>query len=447
VGVFSAVALVALVCGIRRTRKTNGRWSIAAIYGAFAVIVTFSIVSTLVTYTDSWVEVTDVYRAVTYSIPHWGVLVLRLLMIVTALGGLLLVVGGLRRPGAEVNIAAVLYVTVLVISMLSATQHGDKPLNKFSLIYLCILAGCVFAPRGWTVHFGIATVAMFTALAGGLALIVHPDFSAVACKAGSKCGVLGFNFQGTLDNENAIALYLALAIPFVYIAFRGWEGLVMVTYMAFLIALTGSRSGLLTAVITVGVLVLARPDIGRPARTPVRSTLLAIGLAGTVAVGLLLPYVVTDPAALTGRSQLWQIARGELSDPATLVYGAGMFGWAHVHERGLIDASAVYSVHNLWLQVLFATGLIGFACFLGVLAALFWQSRNGYFLVVGCVLTPVFVLAATERPWPLDTADWLTWAVTGALLCYPLTRPDTGDAAPAKAVAAEPVHTPEEVPT
>jgi len=53
---------------------------------------------------------------------------------------------------------------------------------------------------------------------------------------------------------------------------------------------------------------------------------------------------------------------------------------------------------------------------------LVWQARPHYSLVLGCVLTPVFVLALTEQPWPLDSSDWLTWSIPAALLCYPGAR-------------------------
>ncbi|CAA0128263.1 Uncharacterised protein [Mycolicibacterium vanbaalenii] len=439
---FSVVAAVALFSGVRRSVKNRDQWSKGALLGALIVILTFSFVQLLATYTDSWVKVTDVYRDVSYSVPEWGQASLRVIMIPTALGGLAVLFAGLRRRDSQVNIPAVLLVTVLVISMAAALLHGDIPLESFPLVYLCILLACVFAPRGLGVHLGIATVCMIAAIASGFAMILHGDFSVIECVAGRKCGLLGFNFRGVLDNENALALYLALAMPFVYIGFRGWEGLVMAAYLTFLVVTTGSRSGTLTALVTLAVLLVARPDIRRPARTPVRSAILGTGLAGTLVAGLLLPMIIRDPAALSGRAYLWQVARGELADPSVFFYGAGMFGWRHLHEEGLVNASAVYSVHNQWLHVFFSTGIIGLACFLGALAILLWQARNGYFLVAASVLTPVFVLAATERPWPIDTADWLTWAVPGALLCYPLLRapsspPDDDDVGSAPASRRE----------
>lgn len=422
---FSIVAAFALLAGIRRTVRNRDQWSSGALLGAVIVILTFSFVQLLATYTDSWVKVTDVYRNVSYAVPAWGQACLRVVMVPTAIGGLTLLVAGLRRRGAQVNVPAVLLALVLLISMASALRRGEIPLESFTLVYLCILLACVFAPRGLGVHLGIATVCMLAAIASGFALVLHGDFSVIECVAGRKCGLLGFNFRGVLDNENALAIYLALAMPFVYIGFRGWEGVVMAAYVTFLVLVTGSRSGTLTAVVTFAALVIMRPDVRRATTAPIRSAIMATGLAATLAAGLLLPLLIREPDALSGRAYLWQIARQELADPAVFFSGAGMFGWRRLHEIGLVDASAVYSAHNQWLHVLFSTGIIGLSCFLAAIAILLWQARtNGYFLVAACVLVPCFILAATERPWPIDTADWLTWAVPGALLCYPFTRPD-----------------------
>jgi hypothetical protein len=139
------------------------------------------------------------------------------------------------------------------------------------------------------------------------------------------------------------------------------------------------------------------------------------------------PFTVSDPTLLSGRGYLWMLARDELFDPATLLHGTGMLGWQHVREAGLIDFAAVYSVHNQWLDVLYSTGLIGFLLFVAALAVLIRQAGRTYGLVVGCVLLPVFILSITERPWPIDTADWLFWAVPGALLSYPVARRLSGD--------------------
>jgi hypothetical protein len=180
-------------------------------------------------------------------------------------------------------------------------------------------------------------------------------------------------------------------------------------------------------VVTFLVLILVRPNIRRPTWAPRRTALLYLALAGLFVVGLALPLYTTDPTAYSGRGSLWMIARQALSDPTTLLLGTGIQGWDHVRDAGLISFESLYSVHNQWLQVLYSTGLAGFLLFVTALALLLRQAGRTYSLVLGCVLLPVFMLSMTERPWPIDTADWLIWAVPGALLSYPVARRLSGD--------------------
>ncbi len=417
----SLVAALALASAIRKT-VARREWSIGALVGAGIVLLTLSFIQLVVTYLGAWTKNTDVYRNVYYEVPEWALMSLRITTTIMGIVAVAMFIRGLSRRDSQVNLPAVLLVLVLCVSLASALLQGQIPVRVLSLAYLCILMACIFAPRGLSVHLGIGTICMVATIASGIALVAHHDFSVIECVAGHKCGLLGFNFRGVLDNENALALYLALAIPFVYIGFGGWEGVVMAGYMTGLALLTGSRSGTLAAVITFLVLVVIRPNIRRPQRTPWRSTALTAGLVLVAAVGIALPLLIQNESGLTGRVALWKLARSALADPATLAYGTGLFGWDDVRESGLIDSSAVYSVHNQWLHVLFSTGLIGLLLFLGAIALLLWQARDGYYTVAACVLVPCFLLAVTERPWPIDTADWLTWAVPGALLCYPLSR-------------------------
>ena len=83
---FSIVAAFALLAGIRRTVRNRDQWSSGALLGAVIVILTFSFVQLLATYTDSWVKVTDVYRNVSYAVPAWGQACLRVVMVPTAIG-------------------------------------------------------------------------------------------------------------------------------------------------------------------------------------------------------------------------------------------------------------------------------------------------------------------------------------------------------------------------
>ena len=279
------------------------------------------------------------------------------------------------------------------------------------------------APRGVGIHLGVGAFATFVALASGYAFvgfIEHKGYVATPCTS-AKCGVLDFVYGGVMGNENAFALYFALAMPFVYIAFRGWQGVVLCTYILGLILLTGSRSGETAGVVTFIALMVLRPDIRRPSAAPIRSALVYFGLIAGFIVGMVVPFSQQDLSAFTGRALLWSVARQMLSDPADMWYGIGVYGMDRMHSAGLIALEA-YSVHNQWLQVMFSSGLIGFVLFLAAIILMLWKARGAYTVVVGCVLVPFFVLSVTERPWVIDSIDWVVWAAPAALLCYPAIR-------------------------
>lgn len=418
-----AAGLVFLNALVRIVRR--GEWSSAAWMAFLVTIMTSSLVAMVATYTDAWVPVTDVLRNVTYVLPEWGRTFFQLLEIFVAVAAGSVFVLGIRKRDAMLNVPAILLLVTTFIAMAVAVLHQEFPMRPQSILYLSILVAAVVAPRGLGIHIGIATAALAVAVASGIALTTHSDFSVIDCAGGPKCGVLGFIFRGVLDNENALGLFLALAMPFIYMGFGGWQGLVLTVYALGLVLITGSRTGSLAAVVTLCVLVVVRPTVRQPVRAPVRSALLTVGILGVFILGLFVPFTARDATSYSGRAFLWEVARDALAKPSTLIYGEGMFGWDELRASGVIDFSAIYSAHNQWLHVLFSTGLVGLGFFLAAILALFWEARHGYYTVVACVLIPFFVLGVTERPWPIDTIDWLAWSVPGALLCYPRARADS----------------------
>jgi hypothetical protein len=421
--VVAAISGIALLVFINALRKTIARseWDSASVLGALSVAL-FSSVYVIVTYSGTWKMVVEQSYEDQLK-PQWARYLIMLLAGSLALVSAAVFLRALRRGNflGTINPAAVLLSALVAISAVSAVLNGDNPVRSQSALLLAVLVACTVAPRGLGVHVGIGTFCVIAAVASGLAIAFQKDFSMAFCYPG-ECGVLGVNFRGVFHHENALAIFLTLALPFVYIGFASWEGTVLSAYLLGLILISGSRTGLVAAVVTFVAIVLVRPNIRRPTRAPVRTVLLYSALAVISAVGFVLPYTVGDRLFLNGRGNLWILVRDGLSDPATFVYGTGMLAWQHVRDSGLIHPSAGYSVHNQWLHVLYTTGLIGLLLFVAALAVLIWQAGRTYSLVIGCVLLPVFILGVAERPWPIDTADWLFWVVPGALLSYTVVK-------------------------
>jgi hypothetical protein len=418
----SVVALLVFLSALRKVLR-RGEWSKAATLGVVIAGCTQTSINVVVTYLGTWQRVKNVYLNVPWVWPWEWHQVWRVLSF--ALGAVATVVFLMRvkRRDVPLNTPAVLVAMVALISFASSLLHGDNPFRPVSVVYVVLLIACTVAPRGLGINVGVATFGTIVALACGftfLTILPQYGFSVEPCTR-DKCGILNFDFTGVMEQDNPLAMYLALAMPFVYIGFGAWEGVTLSAYILGLILLTGSRSGTTAGVITFIALVVLRPNIRRPTAAPIRSWLLYLGLTAAFVAGIVVPFARHDPSAFTFRAYLWSLAREAMSDPAVLWYGTGVRGLEHVHADGLV-ALPIYSVHNQWLQVLFSTGLIGFALLLGALALMLWNARGAYTLVVGTVLLPAFVLAVTERPWPIDSLDWLTWVMPATLLSYPTIR-------------------------
>ncbi|OIN80655.1 O-antigen ligase family protein [Mycobacterium malmoense] len=420
-----AISVIALLVFISALRKTvrRGEWSRTAALAAAIPICTQASINVIVTYRGEWKRVTNVYLNMPWEWPgHWH-LVWRALSLLLGVIAVAVFLVRVRRGNVPVNGPAVLLVVVALISFGSSLLHGDNPFRPVSVVFVVLLAACTVAPRGLGIHVGIATWASIIAITSGftfLEFIQQHGFGVMPCTE-DKCGILNFDFSGVMEYDNALAVYLALAMPFVYIGFGSWEGVTLSAYILWLILITGSRSGSVAAVITFVALVLLRPNIRRPVAAPIRSWLLHFGLTAALIVGIAVPFTENDPAAYTGRAYLWSLAWRTLSDPADMWYGTGVRSLLRMHESGQL-VYPVYSVHNQWLQVVLSTGLIGFVLFLTALALLLRNARGAYSLVAGCALLPAFVLAVTERPWPIDSLELLVWTVPAALLSYPVIK-------------------------
>ena len=423
--VIVAISVFALLVFLSALRKVlrQGEWSKTATLAAVIAASTTTSVELVITYLGRWQEVTDLSNTMPFILPAEGHLAWRALSLALGVLAAVVFLVQAKRRDVPINTPAVLIAMLPLISFGSSLLQGDNPFRPSSVVFAILLIACSVAPRGLGIHLGIATCATIVALASGftfLSFIAENGISVFACKP-DKCGILGFNFSGVTGNENGFAMYLALAMPFVFIGFGSWEGVTLCAYMLGLIMMSGSRSGALAGLITFVFLILLRPNIRRPVVTPIRSRLLYLGLAAAFIVGMVIPFLTHEATAYTGRGYIWSSALQVLSDPAALWYGTGELGLEHMLEAGTIQY-VVYSVHNQWLQVLFATGLIGFVLFVAALALMLWNARGAYTLVVGSVLLPVFVLSVTERPWPIDTVDWAAWVIPAALLSYPAIR-------------------------
>jgi O-antigen ligase len=132
------------------------------------------------------------------------------------------------------------------------------------------------------------------------------------------------------------------------------------------IFLTGSRGGLVALLAGAAALVLAGPSVRQA-----RIVLGVLVVAGVLAVGLApasLQARLTDPSS-TGRTTIWRL--GLRSCDRFCLQGSGWGTFPTVYQQEFRVApeaggyrSGAFRAHNIWLQALVETGIVGLAALL-----------------------------------------------------------------------------------
>lgn len=266
-------------------------------------------------------------------------------------------------------------------------------------------------PSGRGAILGAAVLGVSVAIVSIFLVIFRPEEAISGCRLG-KCGPFGVLLFGAEGNENALGLILALALPFVAMAFSGRFRTLLVIFMALVVWATGSRSSLIAVVATLMVLVVCNPHIDERLRWRGRfKSFAVVVLIGGGAIGLGLPFVTSDLNAYSLRGEVWRVAREAL--PHSWILGSGADGWSTLRSTGRISAVSIYSTHNLWLDALFSAGFVGLMLALIGLSLL---VRNGVFWVTILPLSAIFYAGIMERSWTVSTANWLVWVLPAMIL-------------------------------
>jgi O-antigen ligase len=243
------------------------------------------------------------------------------------------------------------------------------------------------------------------------------NYAAAVQLCNTKCGPLGVLYPGAAESENALGLILALATPFVYLAFEGRARIWLTGYIVFMAIMTGSRTSQVAVVATVVLLVLVRPSLERTddIRRGRRTVGWAVG--ASCFVGVVAPFWVTDPGSLTQRGYVWSVARHAWD--AAPWFGNGSKAWSTLADTGVISPAAVYSAHNELLDTLFVAGLCGAIVFMAFLVFLLRSPEPGRRTALYAIVLPALIAGVTERPWSFSGIDWLSWSLLAAVLAVP----------------------------
>src|ERR1700722_16718239 len=297
--------------------------------------------------------------------------------------------------GSNVKKVILLFVAVAVASFFVSSAPRDA-INSHSAIELLLsYVLTFFAVDGWLENrvqlarvlkvlflstIGVALFGFYQAITGGYSELY---FALYPSKL-DDYGIWEGRITSLLFHFNSLAGYLNLIIPFgiaCMVLARDrvlrFPGLICVSLAAIAVLLTQSRGGILA---TFGVFAvtcwLLVPRVAT--RIKIFSVSILCGL-------LLFPLILThferlqgvDDATEFSRLALWQAAVGEFVGHPLLGVGYGNYKYFYsnfffvpVENLDRLDA------HNLYLQLLAETGLIGFLVFAVIVALFFRRSWN-----------------------------------------------------------------------
>jgi hypothetical protein len=371
----------------------------------------------------------DAFGNVRVGLTGWAAQVHQLLIITTLAAALLFFIMRVgREPVAGRPWIAVMLVAVYASSDLINGELGDLG-PRFVMLLAMLLAISVAQP-GRPAFLGAAAVCLTYAFLSALQASVHPTYAFRTCRS-DKCGPGGVLNSGAISNENVLGLVLALSIPFVWLALRRAR-IIVIGYVTAMVLLTGSRTALLAAAAALLALVVLRPSpqrAGTVAAAPVRQIQAIFGVAAIALLGAILPLLASVTSGIGDRTYFWRIALDGIGRSPLI--GNGGAAWPRLYQSGEIPISASYSPHNQWLDVLYASGFIGLAVFVGLLCHLL--LRTAYLVTAAAtILIPVLAASILERPWSFAINDVLTFTLLAALLC------ETAPALPAQHAESTP---------
>jgi hypothetical protein len=224
------------------------------------------------------------------------------------------------------------------------------------LLLLCIPMAFATGEVSVTVLLGLVhslkAIALMIALYGVGGSIVG------ACRL-DKCSLWGQQL-GELGSGNALGVAIAiLAFPAILTARkRGWSLLVVVA-SGLLVDLCSSRSALIMWSLAVVAALLIRMTTRM--RVQVRTRLMAALTVVTAVLVGVVAFTTWQPDAFTYRGVLWLKAQELILQNPLL--GVGSTYW--VRQPLTTALAANYSAHNLALEVLVSTGLVGALALVG----------------------------------------------------------------------------------
>jgi hypothetical protein len=156
---------------------------------------------------------------------------------------------------------------------------------------------------------------------------------------------------GFLTHGNSMGLFMVLGLPAVMLVPRRWLRWALAGLVLFAILWSASRSAFI-ALLCALLAAAATLAVPRAARVWVGALVPLVPFA----VMAVLPFVVTEPAALRFRGLIWTVSREAWASSWLVGLGSGWFSDVGSSSQRL--AGTVFHAHNQFLQLLVTGGLL-----------------------------------------------------------------------------------------
>lgn len=341
--------------------------------------------------------------------------------VLLALSGLIAVRRG--RPDREITGVLILLVALNVPYFITLALPGPQDLIKLVLANAFILAiwnvGAPIAELKWLPI--IATGIGVYSLIGGFLVPEYMMYNIVS----EKAIVGGWELAGPFGHGNVLGMYSALAFALVPLVPRvPWRVLCGVILLATMVA-SATRTALIAsaAVIMWWLLCWFKSVVS----VRLAGTALVTGVATAT---LTFPFLPWNPHAFTDRAAIWTSAL-KIWEQSPLV-GMGV-NWFLTGARQSANTAAwayVGTGHNITVDTLVKSGLIGLAVLAPVMVAAVWSTRSlrarsqqiAYF----GYLVAFFVIATTEAVWSL-LPNLQLFPISGMVFAVLIATSDRGD--------------------
>jgi len=314
---------------------------------------------------------------------------------------------------SEFNFVAIRFMPALIFGLLSIRLDSIKTIRQEAIFFLIPpLIALVYGvfdqqtylyPIAWTLlalpylfvtqteinRFAINSIYKLCIrgiliVAVGIAFI-QPEKAFTTCRA-DKCNTLGFVFAPEETQSNVMSLTLGLLVALIDSRKRYVWIVANAFCLIFLAEFAGGRSGTAAGVgcfLSLLILKIGSEKI---------SFTYKIYVSSLFFFSLIPVFFTFNPGQFTGRASLWISAREFIRESPLFGHGASF--WIRLPATNELQAN--YSPHNIWLEILLATGLMGTVSLCVAVIVSLAKCDSGIRPVALSILSGLFVAGFSE---------------------------------------------------